>query len=69
LVEDQDTRWNSSYDMIEHAVMLRTPIDEFMHKIIKEYDDYVAKITHNSTRPLPKKHQPRPAICEDYLSG
>src|SRR5690348_8736732 len=24
LVEDQETRWNSSYDMIERAVMLRS---------------------------------------------
>jgi hypothetical protein len=68
LVEDQDTRWNSSYDMIERAVMLRTAIDEFMRKIMKEYDDYLAKITSNGSRPLPIKRQTRPAICEDYLS-
>jgi hypothetical protein len=54
--------------MIERAVMLRTAIDEFMYKIIKEYDDYIAKITRNGTRPLPAKHQTRPAICDDYLS-
>jgi hypothetical protein len=68
LVEDQDTRWSSTYDMIERAVMLRTAIDEFMRKIIKEYDDYISKITHNGIRPIPKKHQSKPAICEDYLS-
>jgi hypothetical protein len=66
-VEDQDSRWNSSYDMIERAVMLRTAIDEFMRKIIKEYDDYIAKITHDGSKALPKRHQPRPAICGDYL--
>jgi hypothetical protein len=54
--------------MIERAMMLRTAIDEFIRKIIKEHNDYVSRITHNSTRPLPKKHQPRPAICDDYLS-
>ena len=42
--------------MIERAVMLRTAIDEFMRKIIKEYDDYISKITHNGIRPVPKKH-------------
>lgn len=68
LVEDQETRWNSSYDMIERALILRTAIDEFVRKIIKEYDDYLLKITHNNTRRLPKRHQPKPAICEDYLS-
>jgi hypothetical protein len=68
LVEDQDTRWNSSYDMIERAVMLRTAIDEFIRKIMKEYNDYISKITHNGARRLPRKHQPRPAICGDYLS-
>jgi hypothetical protein len=54
--------------MIERAVMLRTAINEFIHKIIKEYDGYVSKITRNGTRPLPKRHQPKPAICDDYLS-
>jgi hypothetical protein len=48
--------------------MLRTAIDEFMRKIIKEYDDYIAKITHDGSKALPKRHQPRPAICGDYLS-
>lgn len=68
LVEDQETRWNSSYDMIEHAVMLQSAIHEFMRKIIKEYDDYIARITHNNSRSLPKRHQPRPTICDDYLT-
>jgi hypothetical protein len=54
--------------MIERAVMLRSAIDEFVHKIIKEYDDHMMKITRNGTRPLRKNHQPRPAICDDYLT-
>jgi hypothetical protein len=53
--------------MIECTGILRTVIDEFICKIIKEYDDHILKITHN-TRGRPKKHQPRPVICEDYLS-
>lgn len=68
LIEDQDTRWNSSYDMIERAVMLRTAIDEFMYKIIKEYDDYITKVTRNGSKALPKKHKTRPTICADHLS-
>jgi hypothetical protein len=54
--------------MIERAVMLRSAIHEFMRKIIKEYDDYIARITHNNSRSLPKRHQPRPTICDDYLT-
>jgi hypothetical protein len=38
LVEDQETCWNPSYDMVERAIILRTSIDEFIRKIIKEYD-------------------------------
>jgi hypothetical protein len=68
LVKDQETHWNSSYDMIKRAVMLRSAIHEFMRKIIKEYDDYIARITHNNSRSLPKRHQPRPTICDDYLT-
>jgi hypothetical protein len=68
LVEDQETRWNSSYSMMERAVLLRGAIDTYMINIIKEYDDYIAKITRNNTRPLPKRHQPKPAICDSHLS-
>ena len=68
LVEDQETRWNSSYDMIDRAVKLRPVIDEYMHKIMKEHEDYVQKITRNGTRQKPKRHYARPAICDDYLT-
>jgi hypothetical protein len=39
LVTDNDTRWNSTHDMIERAVKLRNAIDTFIQRIRSEWEE------------------------------
>jgi hypothetical protein len=62
------TRWNASLDLIERGVMLRVAIDSFIDEEQRKYDEYLARLTGNGRRPVPKRHKPRPSILEDRLS-
>jgi hypothetical protein len=68
LVVDVTTRWNSSLDMIERGVKLRVAIDSFIDEEQRKYDEYIARLTDNGRKPIPKRYKPRPSILDDRIS-
>ena len=62
LVTDNDTRWNSTHDMIERAVKLRNAIDTFIRRIRSEWEEALRKARNPSN-----KMKDKPTILDDTL--
>ena len=69
LIDDCNTRWNSSHDMIRRAIDLRNPIDAFLQTELSQWKNYWNNITANGTKPAPKRHRAQPKICQDILTA
>jgi len=70
LVHDNDTRWNSLFAMIERALKLREPIDEYIFKETAKWTEYEMRwYAKNSHRSKPPKKKKRPSILDDQLSA
>ena len=68
LIDDCNTRWNSSHDMICRAIELRNSIDTFLQTELSQWQQCCHNVTANETRPAPKRRQPQPKICQDILT-
>ena len=69
LIDDCNTRWNSSHDMIRRAIELRNSIDAFLQKELSQWQHYWNNVTANGTKPAPKRHRTKPKICQDILTA
>jgi hypothetical protein len=54
--------------MIERGVKLRIAIDSFIDEQQRKYDEYIARLTDNGRKPIPKRFKPRPSILDDRIS-
>ena len=66
LERDNDTRWNSTYNMIERALQLKEAVERF---IDQEIDDFESNERRSARSQVTSASKKRPSIINDNLSS